>query len=89
MDNISEMLEKYSFSTINNLDNENTNKIVDFLLKQKCNYIEDILEDYLDLFTIPYDTFVEKFQRLNYKYNSEYLRLASSNMNLFEEFFYD
>lgn len=89
MDNLDEILEKYSKTTINNLDKSNISKIIVFLYQENCDYIEDLLEDYLDLFTIEYNEFINKYHKLNKKYNNEYLRLASNDMNLFEEFFYD
>ena len=89
MDNFDEILNKFSDSTIKKLDLNNMNKIIIFLNQEKCDYIEDLLEDYLDLFTIEYDEFVNKYQKLNEKYHKEYLRRASQDMNLLEEFFFD
>lgn len=89
MDNLYEILDKYSKSTIKNLNKNNVNKIIIFLYQEKCNFIEDLLEDYLDLFTIEYNEFIKKYQKLNEKYHNEYLMLASKDMNLLEEFFYD
>ena len=86
---MNDILDKYSNSILKNLDRENINKIIEFLKKEKCDYIEDLLEDYLDIFTIDYDIFVKKYNMLNKKYNGNYLVLASSNMNLLEELFYD
>lgn len=82
-----EIIEKYSSSVIKNLDRNNIDKIIVFLKKENCNYIEDILEDYLDLFTIEYEIFVNKYNELNKKYNNKYLELVSNDMNLLEEFF--
>lgn len=89
MNSIDEVLEKYSEKVISQLDKSNISKIVLFLHKENCDYIEDLLEDYLDLFIIPYEVFVEKYKELNNKYHNEYLKLASQNMNLLEEFFND
>ncbi len=83
-----ELLEKYSFSTLNNLNEKNVGRIIGFLITRGCNYIEDLLEDYLDIFTIDYEDFVDKFERINKRYNNEYLNLALENMNLWEELFY-
>lgn len=83
-----EILEKYSFSTLNNLDEKNIEKIIEFLVLRECDYIEDILEDYLDIFTIDYEEFVKRFEKINKKYNNEYLKLASEDMNLLEELLY-
>lgn len=84
-----EIIEKYSNSTLNNLDVNNIKKIIEFLKKEKCDYIEDLLEDYLDLFTIEYEVFIDKYNRLNNKYNNNLLSLASEDMNILEEFFLD
>ena len=84
---MNEILDKYSDSVLRNLNKENINKIIEFLKKEKCDYIEDLLEDYLDIFTIDYDIFVKKYNKLNNKYDGKYLNLVSSDMNLLEELF--
>lgn len=86
---IEEILEKYSGTTLNNLNEENMKKIIAFLIEKNCDYIEDLLEDYLDLFTIEYDVFVAKFNKLNDQYANNFLQLASEDMNLLEDFFRD
>lgn len=86
--NIEEILEKYESSTIRNIDKENMVKIINFLESQQCNFIEDIIEDYLDLFTFKYEDFVKKYNSLNIKYNNKFLEEASFDMNKLEEFYY-
>lgn len=86
---MNEIIEKYSKTTLNNLDKENMQKIIDFLVEKKCDYIEDLLEDYLDLFTFSYESFINKFNNLNKKYNNNFLKLASEDMNLLENFYID
>ena len=82
-----EIIEKYSKSVINNLNNENILKIGNFLEKENCNFIEDILEDYLDIFTIEYEIFVKKYNDLNEKYNNNLLNEINNDMNILEKFF--
>lgn len=84
MDNI---LNKYSNSVLRMLDQNNTNRIVEFLRKKNCIYIDDIFQDYLDIFTIGYEEFIEKFNFLNEKYDNKFLEIAEKNMNILEEFF--
>ena len=86
---INEILEKYSESVLNKLDKNNFNEILNFLIKEKCECIEDIIEDYLDLFTIDYDKFIVRYSNLNKKYNGYYIKLVSEDMNLLEEMFND
>jgi len=84
-----EIIEKYSNTTLSNLNNDNMLKIIKFLEQEKCDYIEDLLEDYLDLFTIEYEVFVDKYNKLNSRYDNNLLPLASEDMNILEEFFRD
>lgn len=86
---INETFEKYSESVLNNLDKDNFNEILNFLIKEKCDCIEDIMEDYLDIFTIDYDEFITRYNKLNKKYNGYYIKLVSEDMNLLEEMFND
>lgn len=79
--------EKFESSVFEHLNKENAKKIIDFLFDEKCDYVEDILDDYLDLFKIPYEEFVEKYHILNEKYNGVFLVKASEDMNLLEEFY--
>ena len=84
---INQILDKYSESTLKGIEKTNMRKIIVFLIENDCDYIEDILEDYLDLFTFDYDEFVEKFHKLNSKYHNHFLELASEDMNYLEEFY--
>ena len=86
---MNDILEKYSIDIITNIDKQNMIDIIRFLQKENCDFIEDLIEDYLDIFTIPYQEFLSKYQRLNEKYNNNYLKLASEDMNLLEEIFVD
>lgn len=78
---------KYDKRIFKDLDRQNFNQILSFLLQQNCNYIEDIITDYLDLFTFEYIEFIDKYNILNEKYKGEFLKLASEDMNLLEEFY--
>ena len=82
-------LDKYSGSVLDNFDDNNMLKIIGFLRDYCCDCIDDLLMDYMDLFTIPYAEFVSKFHKLNAKYDNCFLDLASENMSFFDEFYYD
>lgn len=81
--------DKYSSSVLDNVDNDNVLKILGFLRNNACDCIDDLFMDYFDLFTIPYDEFVIKFNKLNVKYDNNFLDIASHDMNFFDEFYYD
>ena len=78
---------KYETSVLNNLDKDNVNRIVEFLIKNKCDYINELLEDYLDIFTFDYMEFVDKFNKLNLKYDNKLISNISENMNIIDEFY--
>lgn len=78
---------KYEKSVISNINKENVMKIVTFLSTEKCDYIEELLEDYLDLFTFDYNDFVNKYNKLNLKYNNNLLSFVKDDMNILEEFY--
>ena len=87
MIDINDIKEKYNDSVLKNLNKENFYKIAEFLLKEKCDYLEDIVSDYLDLFNFEYEEFKKKYNILNEKYNKEFLKKASEDMNILEEFY--
>ena len=86
---MNDILEKYNLDVINKIDEENMIKIIKFLEQEKCLFIKDILEDYIDIFTINFNEFIDKYNKLNIKYNNEYLKLACEDMNKLEELFYN
>ena len=87
MIDINEIKAKFDKKVIENIDKENAHKIIEFLIKEKCIFIDEIISDYLDLFTFEYGEFSNKYKRLNNKYNGKFLEKASKDMNLLEEFY--
>ena len=83
MDNIT---QKYEYSVLKYLNKDNIDKILNFLEEEKCSFIEDLMEDYLDLFLFDYEDFKNRYNILNMKYPS-YLDRCRENMNLLEEFY--
>lgn len=83
-----DIIEKFSVDgVLNKLNIDNFDKIFDFLKNENCPCLEDIVTDYLDLFTIEYEEFVRIYNELNKKYNNNFLTLVNDDMNLLEEFF--
>ena len=81
-------ISKYENSVISNIDKKNITEISYFLSSNGCDYIEELLEDYLDIFTFNYDEFISIFNKLNKKYNSNLINEIKDNMNILEEFYY-
>lgn len=84
---MNDIIDKYNLSVIKNIDKANMIKIISFLEKEDCYYIDDIIEDYLDLFTIDIEKFILIYNILNKKYNNKFLEYAAFDMNLFEKFY--
>lgn len=84
---MNDIIDKYNLSVIKNIDKENMIKIISFLEKEDCYYIDDIIEDYLDLFTINIEKFILIYNILNKKYDNSFLEYAAFDMNLFEKFY--
>ena len=80
-------ISKYEESVIKNLDKDNVDKILSFLSLSGCDYIEELLEDYLDIFTFEYDEFVIRFNKLNDKYNHNLINEIKDDMNILEELY--
>ena len=84
---MNDIIDKYNLSVIKNIDKTNLIKIISFLEKEDCYYIDDIIEDYLDLFTIDIENFILIYNILNKKYDNKFLEYAAFDMNLFEKFY--
>jgi len=78
--------DKYEKYVYKNIDKENMYKIINLLYLNGCYFIDELLENYLDLFTIEYNTFANKFNILNKKYNNNLIDEISKDMNILEEF---
>ncbi len=85
--NNSEFLDKYEENILSHIDKENMNKIILFLEQEHCECLEDILENYLDLFSFDYQDFIDKYNQLNKKYHNRYLEEVYLDMNKLEEFY--
>ncbi len=78
--------DKYEKYVYKNIDKENMYKIINLLYLNGCYFIDELLENYLDLFTIEYNEFENKFNILNKKYNNNLIDEISKDMNILEEF---
>ena len=78
---------KFEDDVFKNINTDNMNKIIKFLSYNGCNYIDELLSDYLDLFLIEYEEFIDKYNKLNIKYNNNFLQESSIDMNILEEFY--
>ena len=55
-------LDKYVTDVYKNIDKDNMYKIINFLTSKGCNFIEELLSDYLDIFLIDIDNIDNVFK---------------------------
>ena len=56
--------ENFDEETINEIDYYNVNRILDYLEQNGVYYAKDLFLSSLDLFLLPYDEFVSRFDKL-------------------------
>lgn len=87
MDNLQGSFYKYEDSILKSIDKTNLEKILLFLQSEGVEFIEDILENYLDLFETPCEEFVHKFKKLDSKYKNELVSMINDDVNILEELY--
>lgn len=85
MINYEELINKFEPHIIKNIDMTNFNKIINFLVSEKFDYIDEIVENYLDLFLIDYEKFINNYATLKNKYGENLVGLISENIGILEE----
>ena len=81
-----EILEKYEIECIKHLNKENVLYIIKYLESEKVDYIDELLEDYLDLFVIDYSEFKNRFEKLKEKYGENLVENIANDLTILEEF---
>lgn len=84
--NYEELVNKYEPSVIKNIDMNNLKKIITFLISEGFDYINEIVENYLDLFLIDYDEFIDKYSRLKNE-KKDLVNAISKDLGILEYFF--
>lgn len=79
--------DKYETSVLKNIDMKNFDAIIEFLKGKNMDFIDELIIDYLDLFLIPYNEFVKKYNKLEEKYGENLVEKIGNDMNILEEFY--
>ncbi len=53
----------------------------------RANYIKDLLLTFLDLFLLPVDDFIEKFEQLKNDLGEDFVEQIGEDMSLMENFY--
>lgn len=81
--------ENFDIEDIEKMNLENISKIGKYLLDNSVYYAKDLLISSLDLFLLPSNIFIEKFERLKQKLGKDYVDKLGEDSSLIEIMYED
>lgn len=81
--------ENFDDETINQIGTQNVYKIFKYLKDNNVYYAKDLFISSLDLFLLPLDEFVEKFEKLKQRLGEEYVDKLGEDTSLIEIMYED
>ena len=81
--------ENFSDEEIAKMDAENIYKILNYLDKNGVYYAKDLILSSLDLFLLPADEFIKKFEKLKNKLGNDYIDKLGEDISLIEIMYED
>lgn len=76
--------ENFDDEMIEKLDRENVQKIFNYLINNGIYYAMDIFESSLNLFLLPLEEFVNKFENLKKELGPDFAEKLAKDMSLLE-----
>lgn len=81
-----DIYNKFEENILGKINFDNMNKILTFLSNNNVKYLEDIVNNYIDIFIIDYEEFVNKYNELNIEYNNELYKKINDNIETLDLF---
>lgn len=81
--------ENFDDETIDKIDIDNVGKIFKYLKENDIYYANDLFTIFLDLFLLPYDSFVKQFEKLKNELGNDYVDKLGEDMSLIEIMYQD
>ena len=81
--------ENYDLNLLDKIDGDNITKIFKYLNKNGVYYIKDLLLNSLDLFLLPSDEFINRFEKLKYKLGVDFVERLGEDTSLIEYMYND
>ena len=76
--------ENFDSETIKKIDAENVYHINKYLLDNDVYYAKDLLISSLDLFLLPYEEFIKRFERLKERLGNDFVDKLGEDTSLIE-----
>lgn len=76
--------ENFDEETINQMDEKNIDKILEYLNENDVYYAKDLLISSLDLFLLPAEEFIKKFDKLKEKLGKDFVEKLGEDSGLIE-----
>ena len=81
--------ENFDEEMIQQMDEENIDKILDYLGKNNVDYAKDLLISSLDLFLLPAENFTERFEKLKKELGENFAEKLWEDSSLIEIMYQD
>lgn len=81
--------ENFDEEMIQQMDEENIDKILDYLGKNNVDYAKDLLISSLDLFLLPAENFTEQFKKLKKELGENFAEKLGEDSSLIEIMYQD
>lgn len=78
------VMDRYTDSYLDSIPNDMFNKVYNYLKSKKVYFINDLIINYLDIFTLDVRTINEAFNILEGQYGKEYIYFIGDNLNFLE-----
>lgn len=76
--------ENFDDEMISQIEEENVAKIYSYLIKEGIYYAKDLFISSLDLFLLPSEVFIQKFEKLKNELGSDYINKLGEDSSLIE-----
>ncbi len=86
-EDIDSLRENFNDETILKVDYENAVEIINYLINDGVYYAKDIFINSLDLFLMPKEEFIEKFEKLKLKLGDNYIDKLGEDFSLIEDMY--
>lgn len=81
--------ENFDEEMIQQMDEENIDRILDYLEKNDIDYAKDLLISSLDLFLLPAENFIKQFEKLKKELGDDFAEKLGEDSSLIEIMYQD